>query len=176
MLAAKLMRLVEKHAEALSRGLTEQVLQSDRTSDFHKIPSKDLRLAGAEVYRNLGEWLLQKTEIDVADRFKGAASRRAAQGIRLHQFVWALMLSRDHLWYFLCREAFADSIVELHAQMELQQLLNQFFDRAIYYAVLGYEEAVQQSNTRGDLARARELATAIGLMSPKTATREISGS
>jgi hypothetical protein len=54
--------------------------------------------------------------------------------------VWALVLTRDHLWHFLRQEAFADSIFELHAELELHQLLGQFFDRAIYFAVLGYEE------------------------------------
>ena len=163
MLGMKLMRLIERHSEELSRGLSEQVRRSDRTSDFHKIPQKDLRLAASEVYRNLGEWLLQKTESDIADRFKAAAARRAGEGIRLHQFVWALMLSRDHLWRFLRQEAFADSIIELHAEMELQQMLNHFFDRAIYYAIQGYEEAGRPSMPLSELDRARELVVAIGL-------------
>jgi hypothetical protein len=38
-----------------------------------------------------------------------------------------------------------------------------FFDQAIYYAVLGYQEAANCS-PKGDLARARDLAVAIGLM------------
>jgi hypothetical protein len=165
MLGIRLVRLIERHSEALSRGLVEEIRKSDRTSDFQKIPAKDLRLAGSEVYRNLGEWLLQKTESDIERRFRAAALRRAKEGIRLHQFVWALMLTRDHLWRFLRQQAFADNIVELHGEMELQRLLNQFFDRAIYYAILGYEEADRESERRGDLERARDLAISIGLMS-----------
>jgi hypothetical protein len=75
------------------------------------------------------------------------------------------MLSRDHLWRFLRQEAFADTIVELHAELELQQLLNQFFDRAIYYAILGYKEAEQAGAPQSNLERARALAVSIGLMS-----------
>ncbi len=173
MLGMKLVRLIEAHSEALSRGLTEQIRRSERTSDFHKIPAKDLRLAATEVYRNLGEWLLQKTESDIASRFRVIAARRALEGIGLHQFVWALMLTRDYLWHFLRREAFADNIVELHGELELHQMLNQFFDRAVYYAILGYDEARQQSGPKSDLRRVQELAVSIGLMSapgmePKT--------
>ena len=52
----------------------------------------------------------------------------------------------------------------LYGELELQRLLNQFFDRAIYYAVLGYEEA-SHCAPKGDLARARDLAVSIGLIS-----------
>jgi hypothetical protein len=168
MLGIRLVRLIEMHSEALSRGLAEQIRKSDRTSDFHKIPPKDLRLSASEVYRNLGEWLLQKTEEEIEYRFEAVAARRAAEGIRLHQCVWALMLTRDHLWRFLRQQAFADNIIELHGEMELQQQLNQFFDRAIYYAILGYEKA-GAGTPKGELARARDLAISIGLMSESKA-------
>jgi len=106
MVGLKLVRLIEGHSEMLARGMTEQIRKSERTSDFRKIPPKDLQLAAAEVYRNLGEWLLQKTEHDIEGRFKAIGKRRAAEGVRLHRFVWALMLTRDHLWHFLQQEEF----------------------------------------------------------------------
>lgn len=166
MLGMKLVRLIERHSENLSRELVAEVRNSERTSDFRKISPEDLKRAVEELYHNLGEWLLQKTELDIAGRFKAIGARRAAEGIHLHQFLWALMLTRDHLWYFLRREAFADTIVELHGELELNNLLNQFFDRAVYYAVIGYEEAGQAS-PKGELRRIQELAMAIGLMSDR---------
>jgi hypothetical protein len=141
MLALRLVRLIERHPEELARGLTQKIWESERTCDFRKIPPEKLHLAAAEVYHNLGEWLLQKTEEDIEERFRAIAARRSSEGISLHQFVWALVISRNHLWQFLQREAFADNIVELFGELELQQMLNQFFDRALYYGILGYDEA-----------------------------------
>lgn len=164
MLGIKLVRLIERHSEALSRGLAQEIRNSERTSDFRKIPAEDLQLAATEVYRNLGDWLLLKTDSDIAKRFHAIGAQRAASGIRLHQFLWALKLTRDHLWHFLRREAFADTVVQLHGELELLGLLNQFFDRAIYYAIQGYEEA-GESAAKSDFARARDLAISIGLMS-----------
>ena len=172
MLAMKLVRLIERHSEMLSRGLAEEIRKSERASDFRNILTEELQLAAAEVYRNLGDWLLQKTDTDIARRFKGIAARRAVQGIAIHQYVWALMLTRDHLLRFLRREAFADTIVELHGELELHQLLNQFFDRAIYYAILGHEEA-QRRNLHSNLRRVQELATAIGLMEERRGSPEM---
>lgn len=172
MLGMKLVRLIEKHSDTLSRELTEQVLTSEHTSDFRKIPPEDLRLAATDLYRNLGEWLLQKREKEIMNRFKAVATRRVQEGIRPHQMVWALMLTRDCLWRFLRKEAFLDSIVELHAELELQQLLNQFFDRAIYYAIQGYEEAEERQRVRSDWTKAQELAVSIGLISPRETSQE----
>ena len=59
MVGLNLARLIERHAERLARGVTEQIRMSERTSDFRKIPAQDLQLAAVDVYRNLGEWLLQ---------------------------------------------------------------------------------------------------------------------
>jgi hypothetical protein len=173
MLGIKLVRLIEKHSEGLSRGLALEIRKSDRTSDFRKIPPDELQLAATEVYRNLGDWLLQKTDSDIAKRFRAIAAQRAAAGIRLHQFIWALMLTRDHLWHFLRREAFADTVIELHGELELHGVLNQFFDRAIYYAIEGYEQTGQTNAERSSLVRARDLAVSIGLMSARETASDV---
>jgi hypothetical protein len=148
LLGLKLVRLIERHSAELAQGLTKRILESERTCDFRKIPPEKLQLAAAEVYRNLGEWLTQKTEDDIEKRFRAIATRRAADLVGLHQFVWALIISRDHLWQFLRREAFADNAVELFGELELQQMLNHFFDRAVYYGILGYDDARDQDSAK----------------------------
>ena len=152
MVALKLVRLIERHSEELVQGLAEQIRTSARMCDFRKIPPAELELAAAEVYRNLGEWLLQKTEDDIERRFGAIAARRAAEGVGLHQFVWALIISRDHLWRFLQREAFACNVVELYGELELHQMLTQFFDRAVYYGILAYDKAERQDCARSGLS------------------------
>jgi len=167
MMGIKLVRLIEAHSERLSRSLSEKIRNSERTSAFQKIPPEELRLAATEVYRNLGEWLLQKTEADIAHRFRAVAEQRASEGIPLHQLVWALALTRDHLWRFLRQQSFSDSIFELHGELEVFQMLNQFFDRAIYYAIVGYEQFSQSVTAKDDWARARAAAISIGLLSER---------
>jgi len=144
MLGLRLMRLIERHSEELALGLAEKLQIAERTRDFRKIPSAELKIAAAEIYGNLGEWLLQKTEDDIEGRFRAIAARRAKEGVGLDQFVWALVISRNHLWQFLRERAYADNIVALYGELELQQMLNQFFDRAVYYAVLEYVEGDEE--------------------------------
>jgi len=137
MLGLKLVHLIERHSAELAAGLTKRVLESERTCDFRKISPHRLELTAAEIYRNLGEWLLYKTDADIGERFQAIAATRVANGVGLHQFIWAMVISRDHLWQFLQENAMADGIVELSGRMELQEMLSRFFDSAMYYGVLG---------------------------------------
>lgn len=148
MLAQKLVKLIERHSDELVAGLTKRILESERTCDFRKIPPQTLELAAAEVYRNLGQWLLYKTDTDISERFQAIAANRVANGVGLHQFVWALVVSRNHLCQFLQENAMADGIVELYGRMELEQMLNRFFDSAMYYSVLGATSATGRTETR----------------------------
>jgi hypothetical protein len=88
----------------------------------------------------------RKKEDDTGKRFRTIAARRAAQEVRLCQLVWVLIVSRNHLWHLLQQESFVDNIFELFGELEVQQMLNQFFDRSIYYSILGYDEEVRQGD------------------------------
>ena len=83
MVGVKLVRLIEGHAESLAQGLTEQLQKAERTRHFRKISSEELHRSAAKLYRNLGEWLLRKTEDDVERRFRTIATARASGGIGL---------------------------------------------------------------------------------------------
>jgi hypothetical protein len=162
MVGTRLVRLVEKHSQELAAGLTAKLLKSERTSDFRKIPPQELRRTIAEVYSNLGEWLLKKPESEIERRFRTIAARRAADGVALHQFVWAMTISRNYLWKFLREEALADSVIALYDELELQQLLSQFFDRAVYYGVLGYNDRKDREEAARDFSYLRQWIDPLG--------------
>jgi hypothetical protein len=142
LLAYRLVRLIEAHSDQLARNLLENVKDSEKTRAYlTHVPQEELRSRVSEVYKNLGEWLLGKTEADVQRRYEEIGTRRAAQGVPLTQLISALVLTKDTLWEFLLREAVVERPVEVFGELELLQLLDQFFDRAIYYAAVGYEHA-----------------------------------
>ena len=93
------------------------------------------------VYRHLGEWLLGKTEADIESRYLEIGARRAAQGVPVSQVVWMICLVRENLWDYLQKHAELEKPAEIFGEMELLEMLDQFFNRAIYYAALGHERA-----------------------------------
>jgi len=142
MLAYRLVRLIETHSDALAGGLLERVKKSEFTRDYcSKVPPDELRDRVYDIYRHLGAWLLGKTEMDIEQRYLEIGSLRYRQGVPLSELIWAITLTKETLWEFLKRETILDRPVEVFGEMEMLQLLEQFFDRAIYYGAQGYERA-----------------------------------
>lgn len=136
----RLVRLIETHSDQLARGLLTKIENSEHCRDFlEKVPREELKQRTCEIYHNLGDWLQQKTERDVERRYIAIGERRAAQGITLSQLISSIMASKAHLWEYVAREALADRPVELYQEMELFHLVGEFFDRAAYFATIGYE-------------------------------------
>jgi hypothetical protein len=61
--------------------------------------------------------------------------------VPLYELIWAIVLTKQNLWEFLTFESIADRPVKVFGELEVLHLLSQFFDRAIYYAAMGYEQA-----------------------------------
>ena len=140
MLSLKLVQLIEKHSDQLAQGLCEKLRRAEKTKHFLQVPGDELEAGASDVYRHLGEWLLTKTETDIELRYKDIGARRAAQGVPLDEWVWAIILTKEHLWGFLQRESLLDRAFEVYGELELLRLLDQFFDRAIYYGLMGYQQ------------------------------------
>lgn len=140
MFSYRLVRLIESHADALAGGLEERVQDNPQVTHFRDVPAKELRERVYEIYRHLGEWLLGKNELDIEHRYREIGTRRARQKVPLSEVVQAIVLTKENLWDFLKSEAVMDRVVEIMGELELLQMLEMFFDRAIYYAVVGYED------------------------------------
>jgi hypothetical protein len=139
----RFVRLIEDHSEPLAASLLHKVQRSSRTENYSKVPEEDLKRQVSDIYRHLGEWLLHKDEADIEKRYTEIGARRAHQGVPLSELIWAIVLTKHNLWEFILDEAFPERPLEILGRQELLQLLDQFFDRAIHSAAVGYEWAVE---------------------------------
>ena len=140
MIAVRLVRLIESHSDELADGLLDKFHNSSRTQGLRKVPALELRNRSHEILCHLSEWLLLKSEADIARRYREIGLRRSQQKVCLPDVCWAIILTKEHIWNFLERQGFLGGPVELYGAMELLQLLDQFFDRALGYTVEGYAE------------------------------------
>lgn len=153
MLAYRLVRLIETHSDALAAGLLQRVQTSELTQGYRNVPPEELKQRVYEIYRHLGDWLLGKTEFDIEARYREIGVRRAQQHVPLSELTMTIILTKENLWEFLKKESVLDRPVEVFGELELLQLLEQFFDHAIYYAAVGYERAVAVRETPEVMSR-----------------------
>jgi hypothetical protein len=142
MLAYRLVRLIETHSDALAAGLLKKVQSSELTRAYHNVAPEELKQRVYEIYRHLGDWLLGKSAFDIEQRYEEIGARRVHQGVPISELIWVIILTKENLWEFLKKENIMERPVEVFGELEMMQLLDQFFDRAIYYASVGYERAL----------------------------------
>jgi hypothetical protein len=152
MVALRLVRLIQDHSEELTESLIAKLEASSRTADLRKVPAEELRGRIHEILRHLNEWLLTKTGRDIEQHYREIGERRAAQNVALSDFCWGIILTKEHLWEFVQRQAFMRNPVEIYGELELLRLMDQFFDRALCFASEGYEQYmdVQRSALAGN--------------------------
>lgn len=145
MFAIRLVQLIESHADNLARNLMHTIETSPRCGELvRRVPAEELHRRVREIYRNLSDWLLTKTESEIEERYIGLGIRRARQGVPFQDFFWAIILTKECLWEYLEKEGLLEEPVELLGEMELVHNLGRFFDRALYFAAAGYDSASRE--------------------------------
>lgn len=154
MLSARLVRIIEDHAEQLTRGLIGVLMSNSRTRHYHYLTREELHVRIYDVYRNLGQWLNDETESAIESSYTQLGKKRFAEGIPVNEIVYSLGLIKNHLLEYIHFSGMADSAVELHGDRELQRLVGRFFDKAVYYTVKGFEQEAGWQHPNSSLKRA----------------------
>lgn len=140
-ISQKLVDLIEKHADSLTRAWMRDVRKNEETPTYHTFDEQLLYDAAFEVFSQLGKWISRTTtKEDVARYFKPLGRRRREQGFKLEEIIKALTLTRRHVWLTVLSSGLMDTALELLQAMELNNRVVLFFDRAIYYTTIGYME------------------------------------
>ena len=144
MIALRFVHLIEAHSDLLAENLLSKLRHSTRLAQFRRVPETEIRERVYEIYRNLSDWLLNKTHADVERVYTRLGRRRAEQGVPLSAMCWALMMTEENLWEFLENQGLRESSLDILGNLELLRLLDQFYDNAIYYAIVGYEDYARE--------------------------------
>jgi hypothetical protein len=141
MLAHRLMRIIETQAEVLAETLEARIKTSERCADYRRVSSDELKTLVGGIYGQLGQWLGTKTEEEIESRYTGIGIRRAEQSVPVSQVLWCIVLVKENLWEYLRDKDNLENIAQIFGELDLMQMVDQFFDRAMYYAVRGHEQA-----------------------------------
>jgi len=153
-LSARLIRMIEDHAEELTRRLLIDLQSNARTKAYHKFSSSEVHHRVYTVYRNLGQWLGNKADESIEAAYTELGIKRHAEGIPLSEVIYALILTKYHLRDYINSSGLADSAVEIYQENELHRLVGHFFDKAIYYTTQGYERESAALRSSAVTARA----------------------
>jgi len=139
---------MKTNTDLMSEELLQKIRNSDRCAElFRRVPAEDHKRYAQGIYRDLTDWLANETDMIVEKHYVALGMQRAQQGVPFSNMFWAVCIARDYLWDYIQQECLLEEPVEFWGGVNLLRSLNQFFDRALYFALIGYRKASKDSFT-----------------------------
>ena len=141
MLYEKFIRLVEDHAEKLTKEWIKEIKSNPSTAGYKNVDDAILGVRIFDVYRRLGDWIMNAEPNDpsTAEHFIKLGRERAGEKLKNSEVIYALILARVVLWRYIVEHEVITSTIELHQSLEFYQKVNNFFDKATYFVAVGFE-------------------------------------
>lgn len=161
LLTNRFTRLIENHAESLSGKWVDAILASPLSEGYRDVARQQLHDSVFGRFRKLGAWIenAEAHEREVAEHFVDVGNERAGAGIKVSELAYSLMLERDLLWRYVLDEGIITEGIDLHRAIEFSLRLNRFYEKALYFALVGHEnhkEPVRPTHDEGFFDRVFE--------------------
>lgn len=140
MISKSLVVQIERHSNRLTQEVMAAIRNDSRVSAYHGVPATALRELTDRLFKNLGHWLTSRTDFAVEMYYQKLGRERFLQGVPMSQLVFALGIVRATLLSFLRGSVMGDED-ELPLAHETTLAICDFFEKAVYYAARGYEDA-----------------------------------
>jgi hypothetical protein len=138
----KLVQHMKANADPMSEGLLQKIRNSNCCDHLlQKVPRDEHKQYALQIYRDLTDWLGAETDSIVEQHYAAMGKQRAQQGVPFSNMFWAVSIARDYLWEYIQQECLFEEPVEVWGALNLLHSLNQFFDRALYFALIGSHTA-----------------------------------
>ncbi len=143
--SSRLVNLIEKNADGLSRKWLALVKAHPGTRTYHTYDEKELYDRAYRVYSQLGRWLSRETTKEqIAEKYAALGAQRREEGFQISEVIMALTITRRVLWFEILESGFLDTALDLHMAIDLHNRVVHFFDQAIHFAAAGYERAAKE--------------------------------
>lgn len=130
---------VQEHGEEIATMWIADVRSNPQTPSYRVVSDEDLAHSGEFALAQVDDYFAgRETDADAGRFFHDLGEKRAAMGLPLPELVSALLLLKREIWMSARQHGVWESAVDLKKTVDLNRELGRFFDRAVYYAMLGY--------------------------------------
>jgi hypothetical protein len=142
MRALKLVQHMKTNASRMSDTVLQKIRASDRCRELlARVPVEEHQRYALNIYSELTAWLESQSDSSIEEHYVALGIRRAQQRVPFSDLFWAVCIANEYLWEYMQEECLIEEPVEFWGGRQLLRALNQFFDRALYFASIGYQES-----------------------------------
>jgi hypothetical protein len=140
-LTGQLVQIIENDSDRIAETWYHEVKDSNYTPSIEKISGEDAVKMATDVYKKLGYWLMRTHGQEVKETYHRFGSQLYWKHFGMEEVVMTLVLIKRYLWLHLLEHGLMTTSLELYQALELNNKVVLYFDRAIYFAIIGYKEA-----------------------------------
>lgn len=140
MISQRLIEQIHESANRLTNDLIERLQSDPRSTSYRTLPRERLSALKDDLYEHLGSWLSTRSKSALKARYVRLGRERYLEGIPLSELIFALSLTKATLVDFI-RHHMPGRADELHLEYDLVISIGEFFDEALYFASVGYDDA-----------------------------------
>jgi hypothetical protein len=139
----RILDIIERHCDELSTGWLNEINSDASTPTFVRYPDNEELFRHAQrIFGQLGQWINQDmTRADLQKYWTSAGEQRRLEGFPLSEIVQSMGLIRKHFWQRIESDGLLDTAADMYQAMDIHNRVTLYFDRVIYYLILGYEKS-----------------------------------
>lgn len=147
-LEERLAEIIEGKSSEVGQKWYRDMQESHHMPTMHNISEDEGIRMALTVYSNLGEWLKPGGSKDIKDTYRNFGHAMFHRGFLLEEVVMVLTLLKRYLWLTLLEMGLMTTDLNIYQTLELNNKVVLYYDRGIYFALIGYKEAKLDSERR----------------------------
>lgn len=154
MVSRRLVKEIERNADKLAIDLVESLRHDRRAASYENLSDAQYRRVVRDLYANLGDWLEARTWNKLRKTYEAKGRERVAGGMPLEELIYSLTQTK-HLLIDFVQKSMPGDVSERDQELQLVVAISEFFDRAIYHTIVGYEDG-RKTKAKVRKAKAKE--------------------
>jgi hypothetical protein len=139
--ADKLLDLVELRAEEIAKEWWKNVRQNPRTPSYHPLLEREAVAQAVLFYKNLRRIYYSENPYEEGvPYFSQYAKERHAEGIPLHEAIYAMVLMRRHMWLFAEYQDLFTNLLDMYGAIQVINRTVLITDYATFITAQKYHE------------------------------------
>jgi hypothetical protein len=135
-------KFIERFHEEIKEAFIEDTYEKREILSRYQLGREVLEELADSVVLEFTKNIDKRTSVDeIADKYVQFGLRCCEQGLSFSEMVRAFTLLKRHVWLFFQDSNFAGQPFDVRSIVALNNRTALYFDRAIYYFLVGYEQA-----------------------------------
>lgn len=138
----RLVEVIKSKSSEVAKKWYHEVVESQHIPNLRGLSEEQGMDIAMTVYENLSRWLTPAASSgDTREIYVQFGHSLYCRGFEMEEVVQTLILLKRYLWLTLLEMGLMTTDLNIYQTLELNNKVVLYYDRAIYFALIGYKEA-----------------------------------